>query len=185
MTSPVHIRSATAADHGAIRGIVVDAFGPDEEVVGDLVEALRTFPGTGPVELVAEVDDALVGHVMLTRSLLDAPRRLVDVTVLSPLSVVPGRQGQGIGTLLVRAAIEAAATAGAPLLFLEGDPGYYVRHGFTPGEPLGFRKPSLRIPDAAFQVVVLPSHESWMTGTLVYAWPFWALDCVGLRDPDA
>ena len=29
----------------------------------------------------------------------------------------------------------------------------------------------------------LPAYETWMTGTLVYAWPFWALDCVGLRDP--
>ena len=93
------------------------------------------------------------------------------------------RQRHGIGTALVRAAIDAAAASGAPVLFLEGDPRYYGRHGFVPGAPLGFRKPSLRIPDAGFQVVVLPSHEPWMTGTLVYAWPFWALDCVGLRDP--
>jgi len=180
----MHVRPAAAADHGLIRRVVLDAFGPAEQVVGDLVEALRAFPGTEPVELVAEVDGELVGHVMLTRSLLDAPRRLIDVLVLSPLSVAPDHQRAGIGTALVRAAVDAAAAAGAPLLFLEGDPGYYVRHGFVPGEPLGFRKPSLRIPDAAFQVVVLPSHESWMTGTLVYAWPFWALDCVGLRELD-
>jgi putative acetyltransferase len=184
VNSAAQIRPATDADRGAIRGVVLDAFGPGEEAVGDLVEALRAFPGTQPIELVAEREGALVGHVMLTRSLLDAPRRLVDVSVLSPLSVVTDRQGQGIGTGLVRAAIEGAAASGSPLLFLEGDPAYYVRHGFVPGGPLGFRKPSLRIPDAAFQVVVLPSHEPWMTGTLVYAWPFWALDCVGLRDPD-
>ena len=45
-------------------------------------------------------------------------------------------------------------------------------------------RPSNRIPDAAFQVVVLPGHEPWMTGALVYCDPFWALDCVGLRDPE-
>jgi hypothetical protein len=37
----------------------------------------------------------------------------------------------------------------APAVFLEGSAGYYPRFGFEPGEPLGFRKPSLRIPDAA------------------------------------
>jgi putative acetyltransferase len=59
----------------------------------------------------------------------------------------------------------------------------YSRLGFLPGKPLGFRKPSIRIPDGAFQAVILPSFEPWMTGTLVYAEPFWDLDCVGLRDP--
>ena len=48
----------------------------------------------------------------------------------------------------------------------------------------GFVRPSVRIPDAAFQVALLSAHESWMAGQLVYCDPFWAADCVGLRDPD-
>ena len=72
-----------------------------------------------------------------------------------------------------------------PVVFLEGNPGYYSRLGFVGGAQQGFRKPSLRIPDAAFQAVRLPAHESWMTGTLVYSEPFWRLDAVGLRDADA
>jgi len=72
-----------------------------------------------------------------------------------------------------------------PLVFLEGDPGYYSRFGFTAGTGQGFRKPSLRIPDAAFQAIRLPSYEPWMTGTFVYAETFWRHDAVGLRDPDA
>jgi putative acetyltransferase len=47
---------------------------------------------------------------------------------------------------------------------------------------VGFRKPSLRIPDAASQVLPLAGHESGMTGTPIYAEPFWRHDCVGLRD---
>lgn len=50
------------------------------------------------------------------------------------------------------------------------------------GEPLGFRRPSLRIPEPAFQVLRLDSWEPWMTGTLVYSRIFWDLDCVGLRE---
>jgi hypothetical protein len=38
---------------------------------------------------------------------------------------------------------------------------------------------SLRPP---FQVVTLPSYQLWMTGALVYAEQFWALDRMGLRN---
>ena len=94
----------------------------------------------------------------------------------------PHRQGEGIGGALVRAAIEAADGLAAPLLFLEGSPRYYPRFGFVPGGPLGFIRPSVRIPDAAFQVIRLPTWEPWMTGQLVYSEVFWRLDAVGLRD---
>jgi putative acetyltransferase len=67
-------------------------------------------------------------------------------------------------------------------VFLEGSPRYYPRFGFRPAGDLGFRRPSLRIPQPAFQVVLRPSYEPWMTGTLVYPEVFWALDCVGLRE---
>ena len=111
--------------------------------------------------------------------------RLVDVLVLSPLGVQPDHQNRGIGTRLVAEALHAAEQTGAPLLFLEGSPAYYGTGGFRSARPVGFRKPSLRIPDAAFRVATLAGHEPWMTGTLVYSEPFWALDCVGLRGADA
>jgi len=138
--------------------------------VADLVDTLRGGITAGEgLALVAEDDGQVAGHVMFTRSLLDAPRRLVEVQVLSPLGVLPGRQRQGIGSALVRHGLKIMADRGVPLVFLEGSPGYYPRFGFVPGGTLGFRKPSLRIPDAAFQVAALPAYESWMTGTLVYA----------------
>ena len=118
---------------------------------------------------------------MFTRSLLDTPRRLVAVQVLSPLGVLPEQQGRGIGSALVRHGLTTLAERAEPLVFLEGDPAYYSRFGFVAGGGEGFRKPSLRIPDAAFQVFRLPGYEPWMTGTLVYAEPFWRHDCVGLR----
>ena len=73
------------------------------------------------------------------------------------------------------------------MVFLEGPPGYYARLGFEAGARLGFRKPSLRIPDVAFQARRLAAHEPWMTGTLVHPDTFWRYDAVGLRDaePDA
>lgn len=119
---------------------------------------------------------------MFTRSLLEAPRRLVEVSVLSPLAVLPAQQSLGIGAQLVRRGLEMMTERSVPLVFLEGAPAYYARFGFVPAAEPSFRKPSLRIPDAAFQVVSLPTCEDWMTGTLVYSQTFWDHDAVGLRD---
>lgn len=152
-------------------------------MVAGLVDDLRhtITPGSG-LSLVAELDGRVVGHVMFTRSLLDAPKRLVGVRVLSPLSVAPDCRKQGIGSALVRHGLEILADGSTPLVFLEGDPGYYGSFGFLPGGELGFRKPSLRIPDPAFQVIRLPAYQPWMTGTLVYSHLFWQHDAVGLRE---
>lgn len=123
--------------------------------------------------------------MVFTRSLLDAPRCLVEVQVLSPVAVLPEWQGQGIGSALIRRGLEVMAERSVPVVFLEGPPDFYSRFDFTAGAGQGFRKPSLRIPDPAFQAIRLPTYEPWMTGTLIYSDIFWQHDAVGLRDPHA
>ena len=180
VAAELEVRLERGSDHRQVRQVVLSAFEADP-VVADLVEALRESSGWRPaLSLVAEEDGSVVGHVMATRGWLDAPARLVEVLVLSPLSVTSARQGQGIGTRLVRQLLADAAGT-APAIFLEGAPGYYGRFGFEAAGPAGFRRPSLRIPEPAFQVRTFPGYEPWMTGTLVYPEAFWALDCVGLR----
>jgi putative acetyltransferase len=180
------LREELPGDQESVREIHQRAFGDQGLVVADLVDTLReTITPMGGLSLVAGHDGQVVGHAMFTRSLLDAPRRLVEVQVLSPLAVMPGYHRRGIGSALVQQGLKTLAERGVPLVFLEGDPGYYSRFGFAPGGDLGFRKPSLRIPDGGFQVIRLPAYEPWMTGTLVYAEPFWRYDLVGLRDPSA
>jgi putative acetyltransferase len=175
------IRAYRPEDAPAVRAVITDAFADDGRVAG-LAEELRATHARA--ELVAEVDSTVVGHVLLSRSWVDARRALVEVLVLSPLSVVPAHQRRGTGTALVAAAVEAARALGAPALFLEGDPGYYAARGFEPATPRGFTRPSVRTPEPAFQVAVLDGDEEWMRGALVYCEPFWSHDCVGLRDPE-
>ncbi len=159
------------------------AFGDGGSRVTELVDALRdSTDGIRDLSLVATERAAVVGYVALTRSLLDAPCQLVQVLVLSPLAVAPPQQRRGVGAALVGHALRRAAAAGEPLVFLEGSPTYYRRFGFVAGGDLEFRRPSLRIPPPAFQVLRLPAHRPWMTGTLVYSRVFWDLDCVGLRE---
>ncbi|NAZ85431.1 GNAT family N-acetyltransferase [Kineococcus indalonis] len=180
----VHCRPERPGDHPAVRELHLQAFGDHGPLVADLVDELRTrVDAEQGTSLVAQTARGVVGHVVFTDALLDAPRRLVTVRVLSPLAVLPAVQRQGIGRALVAAGLQHESVRAAPVVFLEGDPGYYSRLGFEPGGPHGFRKPSLRIPDAAFHAFLLPSHEAWMTGTLVHPDVFWRHDAVGLRDP--
>ena len=182
---PVDVRAEKPSDWSSVRSIHLAAFGDHGEVVANLVDDLRDPVARGEgLSLVAEIEERLVGHVMFSPSLLDAPKCLVPVQVLSPIGVVPECQRTGIGTALIQRGVKLVSERLVPLVFLEGPPAYYSRLGFEPAAEHGFRKPSLRIPDAAFQVLRLPTYAPWMTGTLVYSETFWRNDVVGLREPD-
>jgi putative acetyltransferase len=174
------IRPAAEHDRPGIDAVVRAAFDDGGEVA-DLVVDLRTS-GAIEVELVAverEDGEAVVGHVALERGWVDAEEVLLDVLVLSPLSVAPSHQRRGLGTGLIEAALEAARERGESYVFLEGSPDYYGHRGFERAGSRGFLRPSERIPGPAFQVAVL--EDSGATGRLVYPDAFWRHDMVGLR----
>jgi putative acetyltransferase len=180
MSFPVNvvIRRQVPADTTALRDVIGRAFAGHPEVVA-LEEALAQRSDSAGY--VAVVDEQVVGHVRLTRGWIDAKMRLVEVLVLSPLSVAPKHQNRAIGRALVAHAVAEAELRGVPAVFLEGDPAYYARLGWRPASELGVTPPSVRIPEPACQAVALPRWQPWMRGELVYADTFWALDCVGLR----
>jgi putative acetyltransferase len=183
----VEIRDVRPEDADAVRRVVAAAFGDGRgehgTEVADLWDAV-VAAGHVRASLVAAADGEAVGHVGLSHAWVDARRALVDVLVLSPLSVLPDRQGRGVGTALLAAAIERGRALGAPALFLEGSPTYYAARGFSRGSAYGFAPPTERVPDPAFQVVVYETHEDWMTGRLVYRDVWWEHDSTGLRDPE-
>ena len=182
----MEIRDALAADAADVRRVVAAAFGDGRGDHGTEVADLWddvVASGHARASLVAVQDGEVVGHVGVSHSWLDARRELVDVLVLSPLSVLPDRQRGGVGSALVAAAVEAGRRLGTPALFLEGSPTYYGARGFRPGRELGFLPASERTPGPAFQVVVYDGHEVWMTGRLVYRDVWWRHDAAGLRDP--
>ena len=176
----MEIRKQRREDAAAVRRVLVAAFADDGRVA-DLAEALAARPDAPDAAWVAEDAQGIAGHVQLSRSWVDAAPAVVEVLVLSPLAVAPARQHQGIGRALCAAAIEQARRLAAPAVFLEGDPAYYSRLGWQRASAHGFTAPSARIPDPAFQVVVLPARQPWMTGALIYNDTFWSHDCVGLR----
>ena len=111
----MEIRDALPADAADVRRVVAAAFGDGRGDHGDEVADLWddvVAAGHVRASLVAVEDGEVVGHVGISHSWLDARRELVDVLVLSPLSVVPDRQRGGVGTALVAAAVEAGARSG-------------------------------------------------------------------------
>lgn len=168
-------------EYAEMRALSVAAFG-DDESIGTLLDALHDAPlWDDELSFVAERDGELVGHVLYSRAWVDAPERIVDVLVLSPVGVRPDLQRAGIGGALIRHSLDVLARRPEPLVFLEGHPSYYPRFGFRPGAELGFTAPSVRIPPAAFMVYPLANHHPSITGALVYPDAFWRTDSVGLR----
>jgi putative acetyltransferase len=95
------VRPATADDAAEIHAVVAAAFGQTPEGhqgEADLVDALRA-DGDALVELVAENDGFIVGHLLFSPLKTDTGR---PFAALAPLSVLPDRQGEGVGTLLIQ-----------------------------------------------------------------------------------
>jgi putative acetyltransferase len=168
------IRAETFEDQAAVDALQFRAFGNDAALpalVQDLRQQETPFPTTSLVAM--RGGGPVLGHVMLSHAWLDGPTHMIDVMVLSPLGVEPAVQRQGIGTALIKAALEAAETLGAPFVMLEGNPRYYSTRGFEPAGPLGIRRPSVRIPEGAFQIAKLSGYTRAMTGTFVYKDVHW------------
>jgi putative acetyltransferase len=179
------VREERSGDASSIVDLHRRSFGSQGDAVSRLVQDLcATTPRGDQLSLVAAIEGRIVGHVLFTHNLLDAPSQLVGVHVLSPIAVDGAHRRRGVGSEMIRSGLRILAEDRVPAVFLEGDPAYYARFGFVTAGPAGFRKPSLRIPDLAFQVLKLPAFASWMSGTLVYREAFWRNDAVGLRDPD-
>jgi putative acetyltransferase len=178
----LRVRPMRDDEYSDVRGLQVSAFDGDESI-GELLDALRgSWAWEGELSFVAELDSTICAHVLFTHAILDAPDGLVDVLVLSPVGVDPGLHGQGIGSRVISQILsEIVAARPEPAVFLEGDPRFYARFGFEPASPMGFRPPSLRIPEPAFQVLRLTSFKPSLSGTLVYPDAFWRTDSVGLR----
>lgn len=119
------IRPAAPEDQAAIHAVVEAAFGQPDEA--DLVDTLRA-DGDALVELVAEEDDTVVGHILFSPLATDSGARFA---ALAPLSVQPGRQKDGVGTLLMQVGHELCRAAGIEALIVLGHEDYYPRVGYS------------------------------------------------------
>lgn len=158
----MHIRSETEADIPAIRALVSEAFASmahSSQTEAAIVDALRGN-GTLPVSLVAADESGITGHIAFSPVMIDGDD--LGWYGLGPIAVTPARQGQGIGSALVREGLAAIRKLGAQGCVLVGEPGYYGRFGFSADGRLRFAG----VPPRYFQA--LSFNGDMPSGTVTY-----------------
>jgi len=110
------------------------ADGDEHDYVNQLRESPRYIP---QLALTAKTGDEIIGHIMLTRTLITRPQGIADALLLSPICVSLACRNKGVGLVLIKASLEAATELGFGAVFLIGEPGYYSRAGFRPVAEFG------------------------------------------------
>jgi putative acetyltransferase len=163
----MEIRLERAEDHAAIREVNRLAFGRGEEEL--LVDALRAG-GYTRLSLVAEDEGRIVGHILFSELPIVTQRGKIDALALAPMAVIPHRQRQGIGSMLVREGLRACADLGHRIVIVLGHPGYYPRFGFS--AKLAERLASPYSGDAFMALELLPGALDDVVGEVKYPPPF-------------
>ena len=146
----MRVRPESDADYAAIRTVNEAAFGTSVEA--DIVDVLRGKAQT-LISLVAEVDGAIVGHILFSRvSLTEHPH--LDIMGLGPMAVVPEQQCQGIGSALVREGLKRCRELGCHAVIVLGHADYYPRFGFVPAARYAIRS-EYDVPEDVFMIAEL------------------------------
>lgn len=151
-----------------IHEVHLQAFAPSTQEAR-LVDELRAEGATvADLCLVAVQGEEVAGHICLSRAQLDSGSTIL---VLAPMSMLPGLQRQGVGSALVREALNRARQTEFPLVSVLGHPAYYPRFGFEPAGPLGLVAP-FEVPPEAWMAHRLPAYRADARGEVVYAGAF-------------
>ncbi len=167
----VSIRQEGPADQQPIRLLNVAAFGGlDEARIVDEIRGTADWLDGGSLVAVDE-SGALVGHVLLSRGRLMGDGAEWAIGMIGPVAVAPESQRRGVGSALVRAAIERAEELGLPVLCLLGHVDYYPRFGFRPARSIGIEPPR-PWSDESWLALALSTWVPEMRGLASYPEPF-------------
>ncbi|MEZ6852923.1 GNAT family N-acetyltransferase [Halodesulfovibrio aestuarii] len=92
-----------------------------------IVERLRASNALS-LSLLAEENGEAIGHIAMSPAIVGEAGQ--GWYLLGPVGVIPSRQGAGIGSALVREALQQMRKKGAKGVVLVGDPEFYTRFGF-------------------------------------------------------
>jgi predicted N-acetyltransferase YhbS len=159
------MRREEPADHRAVEDLTREAFWGmftprcDEHL---LVHRLRKSGAFVPeLDVVAEVDGALVGSIVFSRAQVVGEGGPWDVLTFGPLSVLPTHQGSGVGGALMRYTLAEATRLGHRVVVVYGHPDYYPKFGFRRGSEVGITAPGGMTFDA---LMVLELVEGGLDG---------------------
>lgn len=130
------VRKTTNKDYTAIYNMIKVAFETAAHRDGneqDFAVNLRLGENYIPeLDLVAELDGNLIGHIMFTKTYITKPDGIrYDTLLVAPLSVQLEYRSVGVGSALMNEGFRIAQILGYQSAFLIGDPNYYQRFGYT------------------------------------------------------
>lgn len=122
------------------------------------------------LELVAEKDGQLIGHIMLTKQLIQTKSgKWQEHILVAPLCVELEHRNQGIGEKLLKVGLEKAKLMGYTAAFLVGNPDYYCRFGFRQTTKFGIHNTN-GIPDQfVLGIELVPNALSCQEGTICFS----------------
>lgn len=137
----IQILPATPADLPEIDALLDAGFGPARRnrTAYRLRDAAEPLPA---LSFVARDGGALVGSLQCWPiGLRGVSGAVLPLTLLGPVVTAGDRQGQGIASRMMNAALAAADAGGAPPILLIGDAPFYGRFGFTAATTAGWQMP--------------------------------------------
>ncbi|PTW62672.1 putative acetyltransferase [Breoghania corrubedonensis] len=172
-TTPANLtfRPVGPNDAVLIGRLVGEAFERDNEA--RLVGALRISDDL-VLELVASDGANILGHVVFSRATVSEGDTGLEIAILAPLSVRPDMQRAGIGSALVKEALERLKREDIDLVVVVGDPAYFTRFGFSAGLGEKFDTPWAGPNFLAMELKEGTSDR--LPATLTFAAPLTAVD---------
>lgn len=106
------------------------------------------------LSLVADVNNEIVGHILLTKIKIKNSNNSFDSLALAPVSVSPKFQGMKIGKALIEKALNKAKEMGFGSVVVLGHENYYPKFGFEVASKFGIKAP-FEVPDEVFMAIEL------------------------------
>lgn len=124
------------------------------------------------LSLVAELDGVIVGHIMLTKLIIENEENRYSTLALAPVSVLPEYQNKGVGSKLISESLKIAKEIGFKSVIVLGHDKYYPRFGFKPASKWGIKAP-FEVQDENFMALELEDGGlADIKGTVVYSKEF-------------
>ena len=145
----IEIRKEEPRDQDAVHRLNLAAFdnGPEAVLVDNLRASCDDY-----LAFVAVEEGTVVGHILFTPVTIDGCSTVG--MGLAPMAVLPSHQRKGIGSQLIRHALQHVRQSGCSFVIVVGHPEYYPRFGFEPASKYHLLSQWEGVPDDAFMVVV-------------------------------
>jgi predicted N-acetyltransferase YhbS len=167
-----NIRQENQNDYNTVETIIRLAFEKEERSDHKeqlLVARLRKSEAFIPeLALVVECDGIIVGHILLTKLIIQNGTKVYESLALAPISILPKYQKKGVGSALMFESHKIAKRIGFKSIILLGHKDYYPRFGYEPTIKYNIKAP-FNVPEENYMIKLLDENASKdIAGEVIY-----------------